>query len=271
MILFLFLAATLPAIDCTTSPVCAKPVDLAGYEKVPTPGVEMRENIASATRSPWVNSNVWRFARLKGRPVFYAAQKGQAILSMAEAFAWDVEARVRPDPADLDKVSAMLAFLKHAGAGPSTVLANIGFMDDGSAQAGEAMNLLARRNLLFRVVAAPDPNLDLNIRPTADSNASEFAAMVRAKLTDEKRLLRVYGSDVVLGRLTGDASKARLHLVNYGGRKIEGLRVRVRGHYKTAGLRTAGSSEAAGDIVVSGGAIELSIPSMETYAVVDLR
>ena len=37
-------------------------------------------------------------------------------------------------------------------------------IDDRSPEAGEVMNLLTRRNLLFRIVSAPDPSLDLNIR-----------------------------------------------------------------------------------------------------------
>ena len=44
------------------------------------------------------------------------------------------------------------------------MLANIGIVDDGSPEMAEVLNLLSRRNLLYRVVTAPDPKLDLNIR-----------------------------------------------------------------------------------------------------------
>ena len=140
------------------------------------------------------------------------------------------------------------------------------------------MNLLTRSNLLFRLVSAPDPSLDLNIRlgapeypRAAAANPSEFASMVRRKLTDEKRLLRIYGSDVVIARLTGDSSHSRLHLLNYGGKTVEGLRVRLLGAYKSAKLSAPGSDAAVSDLVAADGTTEFSIPALDTYAIVDLR
>ncbi len=50
-----------------------------------------------------------------------------------------------------------------------------------------------------------------------------FATLVRKKLTDEKRLVRIYGSEVVLARMNGDATHVRVHLINYGGGKVDGL------------------------------------------------
>src|SRR5260370_35648143 len=111
----------------------------------------------------------------------------------------------------------MLGFPKRIEAVSLPVQANIGFLDDGSPEAGEVMNLFTRRNLLFRIVPAPDAHLDLNVRlgapdypRAAAANPSEFASMVRRKLTDEKRLLRIYGSDFGIGRLTGDRAQTRL-------------------------------------------------------------
>ena len=116
------------------------------------------------------------------------------------------------------------------------ILANIGVIDDGSPQTGELMNLLSRRNLLYRIVSAPDPHLDLNIRlgskeyPKSEAaNPSQLAQKIRAELTDEKRLLRVYGSEVVIARLMGNAGRVRIHLLNYANRPVTGLRVRVLG------------------------------------------
>jgi hypothetical protein len=156
--------------------------------------------------------------------------------------------------------------------------ANIGFVDDGSPVAGEVMNLLIRRNLLFRIVPAPDPNLDLNVRlgtpeypRAAAANPSEFAGMIRRKLTDEKRLLRVYGSEVVVARLAGDPTRARVQLLNYGAKKVEGLRVRVRGTYKSARLSAPGSVPALTDFASADGATEFSVPALESYAIVDLQ
>jgi len=145
---------------------CAVSTDLKEYEKLPLPGVDFRPDVARATSAPWVNSNGWRLVRGAGRPVYYDAAKGQPELCAAEAFAYGAEALVRVDPAGLERFAAMLRFLKTVDAPPLPLRANIGFVDDGSAEAGEVMNLLTRRNLLFRIVTAPDPGLDLNIRPS---------------------------------------------------------------------------------------------------------
>jgi hypothetical protein len=96
--------------------------------------------------------------------------------------------------------------------------------------------------------------------------------MVRKKLTDEKRLVRLYGSEVVLARLNGDAAHVRVHLINYGGGKVDGLRVRVRGEYAHGQLAAFGVQNAAlTDYSVTDGGTEFTIPSMNVYAVVDLK
>jgi hypothetical protein len=141
------------------------------------------------------------------------------------------------------------------------------------------MNLLARRNLLFQVVQAPSPRFPVNIRigtpeyPREEAaDPSDFALKIRGQLTDEQRTLRVYGSEVVICRLTADAGRARLHLVNYGGREIEGLRVRLRGIYGDGEAHVAGAGRLAlQEQVVAAGATEFSVPRIATYAVIDLR
>ena len=249
---------------------CAVATDLAAYQKLPQPGVDFRPDVARATSAPWVNSNGWRLLRSTGRPVYDDAAEGRPELCAAEAFVYGAESLVRVDPAGLERFGSMLRFLKSVDSPPLPPRANIGFVDDGSAAAGEVMNLLMRRNLLFRVVTAPDPSLDLNIRLGPPANPAEFVAMVRQKLGDEKRLLRIYGSEVVIGRLTGDGSRARLHLLNYGGRKVEGLRVRLLGVYKKARLAALGSGEVS-DFVAADGATEFSVPALDEYAVIDLQ
>src|SRR5262249_56012660 len=104
---------------------------------------------------------------------------------------------------------------------------------------GEVMNLLERRNLLFQIVRKPSPRYRINIAlgtkvyPQADAaDPSAFALKIRHQLTDRRRMLRVYGSEVVIARLTGDAHRVRLQLLNYGGREIQGLRIRLRGTYR---------------------------------------
>ena len=94
---------------------------------------------------------------------------------------------------------------------------------------------------------------------------------MRRRLTDEKRSLRIYGSEVVLARLVRDAGHARLHLLNYGGRPIDGLRVRLLGGWVATEARAFGEERMAiEDRVAADGATEFSLGLLGTYAVVDL-
>lgn len=257
----------------------ARAFDAAKFVKLPAPGVEYKMDEAAATSLPWVDANVWRFARDGNRAYYYSVPWRKATLAAAEAFANGVDAAVHLEPRELAAFAKMLAFLRIIEIPPLPVMANIGLVDDGSDQTGEVMNLMARRNLLFRVVPSPDPNCDLNVQigtpefskdDAADPFA--FATLVRKKLTDEKRLVRLYGSDVVLARLNGDATQVRVHLINYGGGKVDGLRVRVRGEYAQGKLAAFGIQNAAlADYGVADGGTEFTIPSMNVYAVVDLK
>jgi hypothetical protein len=140
------------------------------------------------------------------------------------------------------------------------------------------MNLLSRRNLLFRPVAAPSPRLRLNVRlgtkefpRAAAANPSDFALAVRRRLTDGRRALRIYGSETVIARLTSDGPRVRLHLLNYSGREIEGLRIRLRGSYAKGAATVAGIGRVAlEDHAAAGGATEFTITRIGPYAVVDL-
>jgi hypothetical protein len=141
------------------------------------------------------------------------------------------------------------------------------------------MNLLTRRNLLYEIVKAPSARYRLNIAlgsrefPVEDAaDPSAFALKIRRLLTDEQRTLRIYGSEVVLARLTGNAARVRLQLINYGGREIDGLRVRLRGAYPAGAAAVAGTGRVPlQDHVVVDGATEFSLPRIGTYAVVDLN
>ena len=83
--------------------------------------------------------------------------------------------------------------------------------------------------------------------------------------------LRLYGSEVVLCRLTGAAGKVRLHLINYGGRDVEGLRIRLRGAYRGQDAQVSGVGRVTlQDLIVADGATEFSLPRLTTYAVIDL-
>ncbi len=252
--------------------------DRAAAVKATTPNVEYHMDVASATRVPWVDANGWQFERKPGRSYFYDAPAGTAVLAAAEAFAYGVDAAIRAAPQDLEAFARMIRFLNDTGSSNLPVEANIGVIDDGSDIMGEVLNLMARHNLLFHVIPAPDPRYDLNIRlgtpeySTDDAaNPYEFAMKVRRTLTDEKRLLRLYGSNLVLVRLTGEKAQARIHLLNYGKAPVRGLRVRILGAYQPGKLAVFGHPDAAlGDFTVEDNATEFTIPEMGPYAVVDL-
>ena len=257
----------------------ARAFDAAKFVKLPAPGVQYRADVASATNVPWVDANGWRFERGGARAYYYDVPWRRASLAAAEAYASGVEAVIHPEPRDLPAFGRMLAFLGGMEGTELPARANIGIMDDGSSVTGEVLNLLARRNLLARVVTAPDPKYELNVQigskeyPKAQAaDPSAFAALIRRKLTDEKRLLRLYGSDVVLGRLAGDSTRVRVHLINYGGGKVEGLRVRVRGAYAHGTLAAFTVKNAALiDYNTADDGTEFTIPEMDVYAVVDLK
>jgi hypothetical protein len=252
--------------------------ELASREALPTPGVTARAGVASPTRSPWIVANGWRFTRHPGTKYRYDVPAGKAILAAAEVLAYGGDAIVKIDPLDEAGMAAMVKSLEALPSADLPAIADIGVIDDGSAITGEVMNLLARRNLLYQVVKAPSARFRLNIamgsreypiEDAADPNA--FALKIRRQLTDEQRALRVYGSEVVIARLTGDARRIRLHLINYGGREIEGLRVRLRGAYGTGDAWVQGAGRVPlQDHAVADGATEFSLPRVGTYAVIDL-
>ena len=254
--------------------------DLAQREALPAPGITSRAGVASPTRAPWIIASGWRFMREPaGKFGYVLAAPGKAALALAEASAYGADAVVKIDAGDVPSAGAMLAFVDSLPPLDLPPVADFGVVDDGSPIAGEAMNLLARRNLLFEVEKAVSPRFRLNVAigtpayPREEAaDPSAFAQKIRAQLTDEQRSLRVYGSEVVIARLTSDGRRARLHLINYGGRDIEGLRVRVRGPYHGGDAYVAGTGKVAlQDQVAADGAIEFSLPKISAYAVVDLR
>ncbi len=253
--------------------------DFAAREALPVPGTTPRPGVASPTRAPWIVASGWRFMRTPAGKYSYAVPAGKAVLALAETAAYGADAVVKIDPADVAPAGAMLAFLESLPPLDLPPVSDFGVVDDGSPVTAEVMNLLARRNLLFEVEKAPSTRYRINVAigsaayPAQDAaDPSGFAQKIRAQLTDERRSLRIYGSEVVIARLTGDGKRARLHLINYGGREIEGLRVRVRGTYSGGDAYVPGSAKVAlQDQVVADGAIEFSLPKIGAYAVVDLR
>ena len=255
--------------------------DVAGLSKAMTPKVTFRRNVASATRAPWVDSNGWRYLRQPDGH-FYCDAPGAAAAALAagEAFAYDVHVAIHTDDAGSASLAKMLAFLRTVKGDDFSPLVNIGFVDDGSAEAGEFMNLLVRRNLLFRVVKQADPTLDLTVVPGSAeyskaeaANPSLLAEKVRSNLTDAKRLLRLYGSEVVVGRLVGHGGDARLYLINYGAARspAHGVRVRVLGAFsKQEAAQFDAPETKLIDVSVDSKTTEFTLPELKTFAIINL-
>ena len=253
--------------------------DLIGREALPVPGTAPRAGVASPTRAPWIVASGWRFMRQPDAKYVYDVPAGKAALAAAEAFAYGADAALKIDPADLRSLGEMVRFLASLPPADLPAVSDLAIVDDGSAITGEVMNLLARRNLLFEVVKAPSPRFRINIRIGSPeysredaADPSAFALKIRGQLTDDQRAFRLYGSEVVIARLTAGAGRARLHLINYGGREIEGLRIRLRGAYRTGEAHVARVGRVSlQDQIVASGATEFSIPRLTTYAVIDLE
>ena len=265
------------AIGVRATPV--ESADLAAREAVPVPGVAPRAGVASPTRAPWIVANGWRMLRRPEARYVYMVPAGRGALAAAEAAAYRLDALIQIDPADLTAVAPILAFAAALPVDDLRPIADLAVVDDGTEATGEVMNLLARRNLLFAPVPAGSSAYPLTIAvgspayPLSDAaDPSAFAQKVRGQLTDARRSLRIFGSEVVIGRLTGDGMRTRLQLVNYGGRDIEGLRVRVKGTFRSIEASMPGAETVAvTDVIVSDGATEFSIPRMGVYAFIEMR
>ncbi|MDQ2948855.1 MAG: hypothetical protein M3Y27_23415, partial [Acidobacteriota bacterium] len=120
--------------------------------------------------------------------------------------------------------------------------------------------------------------LDLNIRlgskdyPKSDAADPDILARkIRGQLGDEKRLLRLYGSEVVIARLLGSTGRARIILLNYAARPVNGLRIRVLGswpHQKVMAFEKPDLKLA--DVAVRKEATEFTVSEMSTCLVIDL-
>jgi hypothetical protein len=141
-----------------TAGITVETVDLAGMVKAGAPSVDYRATEATASRSPWIDSNGWQFLRRPRAHYVYDAKGGQAALAAAEAFCYGVDAVVRSDEAGLRPFGQMLGFLRNIGGDRMAAIADIGFVDNGSDDAGEVMNLMVRDNLLFQIVPGPESN-----------------------------------------------------------------------------------------------------------------
>jgi hypothetical protein len=253
--------------------------DVAAREVLGAPGTAPRSGVASPTRAPWVVANGWQFRRNPSGTYLYELPAGKGGLAAAEAYAYGADAVLKIDPADVPDTGRMMAFLAQLPASTLPPVADFAVVDDGSPMTGEVMNLLTRRNLLYEIVRSPSRKFAINVRVGSKeypqdeaADPSALALKIRRQLTDEKRTLRVFGSEVVIGQLTGSADRMRLQLLNYGAREIEGLRIRLLGRWKGDQAHVAGSAPVAlQDHVMTKVATEFSLPALRSYAVVDLH
>ena len=253
--------------------ITVEPVDPARAIKLRAPSVDYRANQGSASRSPWINSNGWRFLRTPQALFLYDVKGAQAGLAAAEAFLFGGNAVIASDDAGLKPFADMLALLRAVPPSDLPAVADIAFLDDGTAVAGEVMNLMVKNNLLFRGVAKPNASAKLSVKlgtkefPLEDAkNPGKMAQLIRSTLGDEKRSLRIYGTVTTVGRVTGNAERVRIQLLNYAGaeRQVNGVRVRVLGRY------TKHNHPALLDFTVEPDATEFTLPELKTYTVIDL-
>jgi hypothetical protein len=86
-------------------------------------------------------------------------------------------------------------------------------------------------------------------------------------------LLRIYGSEVVVGRLVGDGNTERLYLINYGIARspAHGVRVRVLGTFTKQQVEQFDSAETKlMDVSTDSGATEFTLPELKTFAMINL-
>ena len=269
-------AAILPALAADAPPDAVK---------LQPPAVEYRQNEASATTSPWIDANGWQIERAPGKHYYYDLSASSKLpparvapLAAAEAFVYGAQAFIHTDQAGTEAFNRMVDFLKTIPRANLPAVADIGVVDDGSDECGELMNLLSRRNLLYEIVPHSDSKLAVNVRigskeyPKEDAaDPSMLAQKIRSQLGDKHRSLRIYGSEVVIGRLESDGVHARVHLLNYAFRPVVGLRVRVAGSYAHQEIRAFGKPDLKlQDAAATAGATEFTLPELGTYAVVDL-
>jgi hypothetical protein len=278
---------TPPGADLVTAQV-ARPAPpdptTDGYQTVPAPGIRNVQNEAMATSVPWVDSNGWRFAAGLTKAHYGTLPAGSAPLAAAEAFTFDVAAVLNPAPADLAELGRIIRFLAAQVAAPMPARANVGVLSSDSPLFPEVLNMLTRRNLLYRVVTAPDPTLDLAVQlgtdqfpMTAARDPSAFAARVREALGDDRRLVRIYGANTVIARLLGTETRGRLVLLNYSRTRnqytAQDVRVRVRGRVQPVSVAAYGALTGAQleDVALQPDAVEFTLPNFTTIAIVDLE
>jgi len=245
----------------------------SGTVKAAPPGVRYRMNIASATSSPWVDSNLWRYRRDERAKFACDVRQKSIVLAMAEAFSVQASISLQTEASQKADYDTMLAFLQSLPPGPVTRWAQVSITaDDGSFQAGEVLNMLTRKNILFSRGNVPQ-TLPIAI-DSKISNAYEKMQEIREKLGDDHRVLRIFGSELTLAELAREGQRVRLHLVNYGSRPVETIRIRIQGKYTEKNMKAyvyGVNASRLFDFVQEGDFTEFSLDRLPVYGVLDFN
>ncbi len=256
----------------------ATAVDGSTLVRLDAPGVDYQVGRAGATAAPWVKSNLWRELKDPGKAFLYEVAGPAVPIAAAEAYASGATAYFKVKEKDLEAFASAVQFLRQMEGPSLPPRANFGLLNDGSPQIGEVMNLLIRRNLLFEPVRNASEWKGTLVRigspefpKSAAADPYRFAALARSYIGDDHRLVRLYGSETTIARLYGDERHARLHLIQYSGTPVQGLRVRVLGRYPRVLIAMPGQRVVIPeDLTVTATATEFSIPELRVSAVIDL-
>ena len=231
----------------------------ASREALPAPGVTARAGSGVADAQPVDRRERLALRAASGGEVRLHVPAGKAALAAAEAFAYGADAVLKIDPADLASVGRdadVPRDLPAADLPPVADFARRGRRlgrhrrgDEPARAPQPAVPGRSRRP----IVAFPHQRQRSAVReyPTEEAaDPSAFAQKVRRQLTDEQRSLRIYGSEVVIGRLTGDGSRgaaAPAQLRRPRHRRAAGSRARHvphrRGVHRRRGQGRAGGSD----------------------------
>jgi hypothetical protein len=258
--------------------VQAVQVDTSKLEKLDEPTVDYQIGRGGATAAPWIVSNIWRMLKHRDRGYLYEVSGTSVPLAIAEAHAMNVRAYVKLKQPDLEAFARAVDFARDLDGEALHPRVNFALYDDGSDDVDEVMNLMVRRNLLFEAIRGSEKWNGTTVRIGTGGYTREmasdpyaFASVVRGRIGDDKRLVRLYGSETTLARLYGDERRARLHLIQYGRNPVSGLRIRVLGRYSRVIIAALGQRVSpAEDVVVDDTSTEFTIREFRNYAVVDL-
>lgn len=280
------------------------------------PGVRVSANGASEagpTGAPWVNANGWliRLSQFKdaGKPVVFdtkpaaASKASSQVLAVADAMAYGASWVVTHSPETWPAVKAAIQFFERNAAWrewqPVAALAVIGdFAGADEVIGGECLNLLARRQIGYRLAAPGDALEDVGAavwvsksappmakyRPwiqrggkfiTPESWDDVYAAVAGIHLTLTRRtdVLRLWNAGSFNSHYLEEPGGKRgvVHLINYAGNiSSDDTSIWLARLWKKAVLSTFEKRTPLKSTASNGG-IEIALPPLGVYAAIELE